>query len=695
MRFRCAMILAIIPALLLPPCARAEEGFWPFDMVPREKIAKRFEFQIGDEWLEKARRASLRVMALENGRPSGGGSASFVSPNGLVMTNRHVAAHALQHLSVPGKTDLIRDGFLARTQAEELRATNLNLEQLVEIINVNDKVRETAARQNVSEDEALQAVGRDARNSEARGMRIQPLKLYPEGEYRLYKYKIYSDVRVVFGADISSGYFGGDKDNFTYPRYDFDVAFLRAYENGKPAATPDYFPWSYKGAKAEELVFFAGNPGETDRSITLAHLEFERDKALPMELAMYARECASLHRFGELGAEQKQSVQDRLHSAENSLKRLRGQADGLKNAEVFARKKLEEENAAKLIGDPAKAKSFAEALYDMKRCLAHCADGEIEYGLLGRPWGVLSAQLRTAVLVASAEQRALAAQRGGINFRAVQQQELEQEKTYAYDPAHRAESERRFLEESFALALSLLGADHPLCKLLLDGKAPKERAVELMAHSRLGDPQFYEEASRSFPGIDKSGDALLLLGKMLLPRLGEVRNAHENDFAAVEKKCYASIAHALSLTNGSRRSPDGNFTPRLSFGTICGYEDGGKKVPPFTCCGCMFGMSERAANQEPYHLRQTWLDGRYKLNPCTPFNFVTDADGYGGNSGSPVFNRNREIVGLLFDGNYPGLVGKYIFDGQTKRSVCVDSRAIVEVMLKVYGAEDLVKEFAR
>jgi len=689
MRVRCAMVLAFLPALLSPPCARAEEGFWPFDMVPRERIAKRFEFQIGDAWLEQARRSSLRVIIGERGRETSGGSGAFISPHGLAMTNRHVAQAALQRLSVPGKTDLIRDGFLARTPDEELRAPNLSLEQLVEIVNVNDKVRAAAVRLNLSEDDALQALAREARRALTFGReRIQPMKLYPEGEYRLYKFKLYTDVRVVFGADLSSGYFGGDQDNFTYPRYDFDVAFLRAYENGKPAQTPDYFPWSYAGAKADELVFFSGNPAETSRSITLAHLEFERDKALPMELAMYSRECAALRRFGELGEAQKQSVQDRLHSAENSLKRLHGQADGLKNAEVFARKKLEEEDAAKQISDPAKAQGYAEALSEIKRCLGHCANGEIEYALLGRPWGVLSAQLRTAVIMAAAEQR------GGINFRAVQQQEAELEKTYAYDPAHRAESERRFLEESFALALSLLGPDHPLCQLLLDGKAPKQRAAELAAQSRLGDPQFYEEAGRSFPGIDKSGDALLLLGKKLLPRLVEVRNAHESDFAAIEKKCYASIAHALSLTNGSRRSPDGNFTPRLSFGTIRGYEEHGKSVPPFTCCGCMFELSERTNNQEPYHLRRTWLERRYTLNPCTPFNFVTDADGYGGNSGSPVFNRNREIVGLLFDGNYPGLVGKYLFDGDTKRSVCVDSRAIVEVMRKVYGAEDLVKEFA-
>ncbi len=671
---------------LLSGGANSEEGFWPFDMVPKERIARRFEFNVTDEWLDKARRAAVRVAVGQGG----GGSASFVSPHGLAMTNRHVAGTALGALSVPGKTDLIRDGFFAKTQADELKTENYRLEQLIEIVNVNAKVRAEAERSKVGEDAALQTVAQEASQGLPRqGLKIQAVKLYPEGEYRLYKFKVYSDVRLVFAADISSGYFGLDQDNFTYPRHDFDVAFFRAYENGKPAATPDYYPWSRDGAKENELVFFAGNPGSTERSITLANLELERDKILPADIAVFARELDILRRHAALGATQAQAVQARQNQIENQLKRLRGQFDGLRDPSVFVRKKEEEDAAARAISDPVKAKAYADALAEMRRAVERVAPDEIELRLTASPWGVNSAQLFTAMAIAAGEER------GRINFRNAANLQARQEDTFLYDPRNRRESERKFLEETFVFAQTQLGADHALTKLLLDGKTPAERAAELTANTKFGSAEFYAAAVRDgFPGVDQSLDPTLLLAKKLLRRRLEMLQ-RQKEFNDVSNRCYATIAHALAQAPGARRSPDGNFTPRLSFGTVLGYEDHGEILRPFTCVGRMFALCDRAGNREPYHLNDNWLSGRAKLNPCTPFNFVTDADGFGGNSGSPVFNRNREVVGLLFDGNYPGLVGKYVFDENTKRSVCVDSRAIVEVLNGVYGATELVKEFTR
>ena len=660
----------------------AEEGFWPFDMVPIEAIARRYSFTPSDAWLEKARKAALRV--------STGGSGSFVSPHGLAMTNRHVAGSVLQRLSVPGKTDLIRDGFLARTSAEELKAPNLRLEQLIEIVNINDAVRAAMERFHIDDERAMQTVQFQAERDDRREhLRIQALKMYPDGEFRLYKFKVYDDVRLVFAADISSGYFGGDTDNFTYPRYDFDVAFVRAYENGKPAETPDYFPWSRDGVQENELVFFAGNPGETERSITRAHLELTRDKKLPIEIALYAREAALLHRYGELGPAQFQLAQDRLNHTENSLKRLRGQLDGLRDPSIFDRKQAEEDAAGKAITDPQKAKLYSDALAEMRRAVERIQNDETEYQMLRSFWGVLSAQLATALSIAGMEEN------GRYFFSAAEQRELRYESLYLYDPLKREDSERKQLAESFEFMLTQLGGKHPLVALILDGKSPADRAAELSSGSRLGRADFYKSASNGgFPGIDKSGDAMLILGKKILQRTREVNLRQQREFGDVAKKCYAQIARALGQTPSVRRAPDGNFSPRLSFGTVRGYEDHGRAIQPFTCFERMYDLNRGVDNREPYHLTETWLLGRAKFDLCTPYNFVTDADGYGGNSGSPVFNRNRELVGILFDGNYPGLVGKFLYDERTKRSVCVDSRAIVEVLSRVYGAMELVKEFA-
>ncbi len=682
MRVRFAVPFITVCCAAIANGVRTEEGFWPFDMVPKEIIARRYEFDITDEWLDKARCAALRV--------SSGGSGSFVSAHGLAMTNRHVVGTALQRLSVPGKTDLIRDGFLAKTQAQELKAAGLRLEQLVEIANVNERVRDVVERLKFSEAVAFQAIALEAEKNEKREhVKIQAVKLYPEGEYRLYTFKVYDDVRIVFAADLSSGYFGGDQENFTYPRYDFDVAFVRAYENGKPAETPDHFAWSPAGVKENELVFFAGNPGQTERSITLAHLELERDKILPAQIALRAREGAVLRRFAELGADQSQAVQDRQNHLENALKRQRGQLDGLRDPSVFERKKAEEEDAARSISDPEKARAYASALATMRHAVERISSDQLEFELLGSPWGLFSAQLATAVAIAGMEET------GAYNFKAAEQREARFEALYLYDPARRDESERRQLEESFSFLAAQLRAEHPLSKLVLEGKSPAERAAELVSGSQLGRPEFYKNAASEFPGIEKSGDPMLILARKILRRMRALNQRQQSEFVEAGKKCYAAIAQALGQSKSARRAPDGNFTPRLSYGTVRGYDDGGRFVRPFTCFGCMYELCDRAVNKEPYHLNATWLAGRGKLNPCTPLNFVTDADGFGGNSGSPVFNRNRELVGMLFDGNYPGLLGKYMYDERTKRSVCVDARAIVDVLERVYGATELVAEFAR
>lgn len=680
MPLRSALLLI---AVSLAAFTRAEEGFWPFDMIPKETLQTKYEFTASDAWLEHAQRSSLKL--------SSGGSGSFVSPHGLIMTNRHVVSTALQRLSEVGKTDLIRDGLLAKTQADEQRAYGLRAEQLIAIININDRVHAAAERFNGNEERALQAVTFEIeRNDREEHQRVQTVKMYPEGEYRLYKYKVFDDLRLVFAADVHSGYFGGDQDNFTYPRYDFDIAFVRAYEDGKPADTPDFFKWSKDGAKENELIFFAGSPGPTERSQTFAHFELTRDKIVPTDIAIHDREAILLRNYAARGAEQAQVIQDRQHHVENTLKRLRGQLDGLREPAIAARKKAEEEAALHSVTDPEKSKAYAGALADMRQAVDKFGRDQVEYQLLGSSWGVYSAQLATAVAIAGMEDN------GNVNFRTAEQRERRLEALYLYDSTHRQQSEQKYLEESLAFFAAKLGADHETVKLVLDGKTPAERAKELLAGSKLGSAEFYQNAQNGgFTSIETSGDAMLILAKKIYRRALLLNQRQQREFADVEKKSYAQIARALGLAAASRRSPDGNFTPRLSFGTIRGYTDHGKVLQPFTKLGSLYDLNAKAHNDSPYHLNDMWLAGREKLDSDTPYNFVTDADGYGGSSGSPVFNRNAEIVGILFDGNYPGQVGKYVYDERTKRSICVDSRAIATVLERLYGAHDLVTEFTK
>ena len=645
-RFRLSVVVLICVIFQ----TQAEEGFWPLDRVPADYLRERYACDVSPEWLTHVSLASVRI--------DGHASGAFVSAHGLVMTNRHVVATALQNASLPGKTNLIEEGFLARKRDDEIPAPGMRLEQLIETVDITDAVQKMCEREKVDRRSALQRIGRAARMSNRESnIAFQAVDYQPYGGCRILKYKIYEDVRLVFAAELSAGYFGGDTDNFMYPRHAFDVAFVRAYENGIPAETPEHFTWSPASCGPRELLFICGNPGPTQRNLPAEWLEAVRDAVLPAELCCWTCEAAQMARFAALGETQKQQIEARMHAVNNQLKRVTGQLQSLQQPDTMQRKRA--------LNAPAASR-------DIKQNLNALA--EEEYTLLNSPFGFRCALLTLAERAARKENLSDREARIGPDER------LFIERRYYYDPARARENERALFEESLSAIQKLLPSTSPLLQMLLDGQQPVQRADELLSKTHL-----CSEKSVALPQL--KDDPLLDLGRKLQRYRRELVSQHEFKLLPALNHYYDDLTHAS--TPPIRAYPDGTLTQRLSFGVLNGLCDHGNYFGWQTQLGTMFDL----AGTFDHSLFPRWQEARSKLNLCTPLNFVTDADTIAGNSGSPVFNRKREIVGLFFDSNYPGLLGGFIFDAATKRSVCVDSRAIVEVLNGVYGAGELVKEF--
>lgn len=667
---------------------RGEEGFWPFDMVPKEELAKKFNVKIDQAWLDKIRLGSLRFQ--------NGGSGSFVSPNGLVMTNHHVATELLQAIS-SAENDLVKKGFYAKSVADELRVPELELNQLVSITDVTARVKEaikpglTPEQAAAARDKIVAAIQKES--FERTGLRSDVVAMYRGAEYYLYCYKKYTDVRLVFAPEADIGFFGGDPDNFTYPRFDLDVAFFRVYENGKPFETPNWFRFSKTGAKDGDVSIVSGNPGGTHRLQSVADLEFKRDVSLPLRLKWMQRSADMLHKYAAEGAEQARNSQEDIFGIENDLKAARGEFDGLKNPEIVRRKREAEDALIKNCA-PAQQKELEQAFATIAKNCAEYKPWYKEHQLLCEGWGIYSELFEKArTLVRAARERA---KPDGERDRGFNEAERESLEMRLYSPApFYADFDARTLANSLKNLLEELGPEHAAVKIALGGKEPLERAKELVRGSKLAS---VEERRRVAAGgkdaIANSTDPMILLARELEP-MTEALEKRYRALNIIEEQAYDKIAAAWREIGGKRRYPDGTFTPRISFGTIKGYEENGKWIAPFTTLAGLFQRADEHKNEEPWRLTKKWLDKKGALALDTPFNFVSTNDIIGGNSGSPVLNANAEVIGLIFDGNIQSLIGDYYYDESQNRAVSVDARAIIEALSKVYEAEALVKELTR
>ena len=667
--------------------ASADEGMWLYNAPPKDTIKARYGFELTQEWLDHIRLSSVRF--------NNGGSGSFVSPDGLTFTNHHVGAGCVQQLSTQGR-DYIKTGFYAKTQAEEAKCPNLELNQLVGIEDATDKVNAgvkpgmSAAEAGQAQRAAMSQVEKDC--STATGLRCDIVTFYSGQVYNLYKYKKYTDVRLVFAPEFDIAFFGGDPDNFTYPRFDLDITFFRVYENGKPAHLDHYLQWSRTGVKDGDLIFVSGHPGNTGRLLTISQLEFLRDVQYPSALDLYARRIALLQSFSKESTENARIAKEDIFGLQNSQKAITGYQSGLLDNSIMGAKATDEAKLrAAFKADPKNAGAadpwveIAEAIKVQQSIFPALTYLERMRGFSSR-----LAQMARALVRVAAEKPKANAQRmrefRDSNLPSFEQQLLSTEPIYK-------NMEIALLTDSLSEMQDALGKDNPDVQKVLQGKTPAEAAKDLITNTKLDQvavrKQLYEGGEAA---IDASADPLIVVMRTIDPSARAVRTQFEDKVDSVVRRDGTIVAKERFAQNGFNQPPDATFTLRLSYGAVKGYSQNGKSIPFATYMGGAYEHAAEHNSQSPYSLPESWIKSKSSLDLKTPLNFVSTADIIGGNSGSPTVNQKGEVVGIIFDGNIESLPWNFAFSDVQGRAVSVDSRGIQEALRKIYGATPLADE---
>jgi len=669
--------------------ACADEGMWVFNNLPLGTLKARYGFEPPPLWAEHLRSSAVRF--------NNGGSGSFISADGLIMTNHHVGADTLSKLGTKDK-DYYRDGFFTKTCDEEAKAPDLELNVLAGIEDVTARV--TAGVTAGLDDAAAEKARRKAmaeiekESTDKTGLRSDVVTLYQGGQYHLYTYQKYTDVRLVFAPEFDAAFFGGDPDNFEYPRYDLDVCFFRAYENGKPARPPHHLKWSKNGTSDGDLVFVAGHPGRTDRLNTLASLEYQRDVAVPTILDYLHTKEAFLLEYGKRGPEAFRHSKEDLFGIQNSRKARVGGLGGLRDQAFMARKaEGENELRARIASDPKKKEAYGAAWERIALAQKTAAHLVKPFNFLERGFAFDSTLFRIArVLVRLAEEKPKPNSDRLKEYRDSGLQSLELQ-LFSEAPIY-PEYEEAKLAHALAYWKKNM-PDHPLVERVLRGRSPEEAARDFVRNTKLADIAVRKQlAEGGKAAIEHCDDPMIKLALAVDADARAVRKEREDKVEGVEASNYALIAKAQFEDKGDSVYPDATFTLRLAFGVVKGYLVDGKSIAPFTTIGGAFQHALAHGNKEPYELPASWHEARKSavLNLETPLNFVSTADIIGGNSGSPVVNRDNEVVGLIFDGNIQSLVLDFGYDDKVARAVSVDSRGIFEALRSVYHADRLVKE---
>jgi hypothetical protein len=690
--YRAALVGAALTGVLMshPASLQGDEGMWLFNNPPKDYLKKTYGFDATPQWLDHVQRSSVRF--------NSGGSGSFVSPDGLVMTNHHVGADDLQKLSTE-KNNYLKDGFHAKTLAEEIKCKGLELNVLLKIEDVTNDV-ESVVKADLKPEDAFLARRKKmseiekAAADEAKSIRADVVTLYNGGQYHLYTFKKHTDVRLVFAPEQQIAFFGGDPDNFEYPRFDLDMCFFRVWENDKPAVIEHFLTWSKDGSKDGELVFVSGHPGRTNRQNTIAELEYLRDTGYPYLLQRLNRLEVLLNSWSERTEENKRRARDELFGIQNSRKARIGGLQGLLDPELMGRKKIEEKRLRDFVGAAAdSATTPAMKAFDtIAECEKIRAKIIRDMTLLENGAAFNSHLFGIArTLVRAADEKAKPSgerlrEFGDARLASLELGLFSDEEIYD-------DFEILKLADSLTFLANQLGADNDLVKKVLQGKSPRQRAYELVSGSMLKDPavrkKLYEGGRAA---IAASDDAMIALAKLVDADSRAFRKIFDNEIDEPKRQAYAALAKARYAMNGASVYPDATFTLRLAFGTVKGYTEDGKKVPPYTDFAGLYAWSKEHDNKPPFDLPPRWEKAKDKLDLKTPLNFICTADIIGGNSGSPVINQNAEVVGLIFDGNIQSLVLDFIFDQQIARAVSVDSRGIIESLRKVYSANELADE---
>jgi Peptidase S46 len=694
------MSIPVVVLLLGAGPVRADEGMWTFDNFPSAKVKERYGFAPDKAWLDHVQKSAVRL--------AGGCSASFVSSSGLVMTNHHCAHRCIEELST-AKKNYITDGFYARTAAEEQKCPTMEINQLLEITDVSSRIQKATAGKSggdfaKAEHQAMSEVEKTCVSGN-KAVRCDVVTLYAGGKYDLYRYRRFQDVRLVFAPEFSMAFFGGDPDNFEFPRYDLDVSFLRVYADGKPVKLDDWLRWSAAGAKEGELVFVAGNPGKTDRLLTVSQLEFIRDVAQPWTQIYYAELRGVLEEFATKGPEQQRVSQSELFGVENSLKAFKGrQATLVDQSFMDSKHTAEADFRAKIAADP-KLKEAAGAFETIAKASAAyrpfyarmmLLEGTPSASRIPVPYGFrgdLFASARILVRLASESSKP-----NGERLREYTDARLPsiESRLASTAPVH-PDLEIELLTYSLTKLREMLGPDDPLVKKVLGKNSPRQTATEAVKGTKLGDPKARLALKAGGPAaIAASRDPMIELAGIIDADARAMRSRFEQDVDAVVTSESAKLARAHFALTGTGSYPDATFSPRLSYATLKGWVEpaglgGTRAVPTFTRFA---GAYDRGTGAFPFELPKSWVAARSRLNLQTPFDQVSDNDIIGGNSGSPLINQKAEVVGLIFDGNIASLGGDYRFDDTTDRAVSVHSSALLQALERIYDAKRVLDEIA-
>ncbi len=680
------VFLNLIPGVIV----LADEGMWVFNNLPLGQLRDNYGFEPAPGWVDHLRSSAVRF--------NNGGSGSFVSADGLIMTNHHVGADTLQKLSNE-EHDYYKTGFLAKSRAEEVKAPDLELNVLIGIEDVTDRINAAVAE---GMDDAQANVARRGRMAEIEqasleetGNRSDVVTLYQGGQYHLYVYKRYTDVRLVMAPEFDIAFFGGDPDNFEYPRYCLDVCFFRAYEDGKPAEVDHHLAWNTSGCREGDLVFVAGHPGRTSRLNTVAHLEYLRDVSFPLTLDLLRDREAFLLEYGQRGAEQARHSKEDLFSYQNSRKARLGGLGGLNDGPFMQRKaRAEADLRERSAADPKTRAAYGSAWDKVAAAQKVAAEISQPYNFLERGFAFDSSLFQQArTLLRLAEEKA---RPNPDRLREYRDSNLESLELALFSEAPiYPEYEEAKLARSLAFWSERVGPDDPMVRRILRGRTPAEAAAELVEGTKLADvAERRQLAEGGMPAIEASEDPMIALARAVDADARAVRKRYEDEVEGVLNAQYALIARALFEDQGDSTYPDATFTLRLAFGTVKGYSVGGSTYPPFTRIEGAFEHAKAHGDRPPYRLPPSWIEARHagRLDLQTPINFVSTADIIGGNSGSPVVDREGRVVGLIFDGNIQSLVLDFGYDDQFARAISVDARGILEALTSVYRAEGLVGE---
>jgi hypothetical protein len=679
-------VLGLTASLVLALAAHAEEGMWTFDNFPAASVEKAYGTQVTAAWLDRVRLSTIRLTNC---------TASFVSGDGLILTNHHCIESCLAELSSK-QSNLLDEGYAASDRSGERRCSTQLADVLVGVEEVTAIVTEalhglddTAA--NEQRKKTLTQLEQSCEQASARSrtgrLKCQSVSLYEGGQYFMYKYKRYEDVRMVFAPEADIAAFGGDPDNFQYPRWSLDFALLRAYEQGKPAKTPNHLAIDFDGPHVNELVFVAGHPGTTQRLETHAQLQFERDIVLPSTLLRQAELRGRYIQFGRGAPTDEELVEAPLNGLENSLKVRRKLLDALHDDIMMARKN-EEEQKLRAVSTVSGADPWRqiEAALLRERTL-YLPETFIEGGA-----GFNSILFRYArLLLRGADERAKPNTDRLREYTDASLPRIEQQ-LYARVPVY-SEVEALTLSFSLQRMREWLGPDHPIVRRLLIKDSPDSLATRLVAETKLNDPAVRKQLWQGGkPAVDASLDPMITLARSLDPAARAIRKKFDDEVEAPISAASTRIAAERFKAYGTQVYPDATFTLRLNYGTVQGWLENGEAVDPFTHLDRAF---DRATGLSPFKIPESWVKVKGDLDLQTPFCISTTSDIVGGNSGSPMINAEGRIVGLMFDGNIHSISGEFWFDPAKNRAIALHPAIIREALDKVYGAHALLQEMSR